>query len=373
MNCQDVQGQLSDYLDFSLSAAQLALVKKHLAACPPCREEAEVLSECIRQVGTLPVLDVPLGFTQRVMSHVREEATQPSFWQRFLLPLSGKLPAQATAVVIVGFLGIYLLQREQPQQQLTIAREAITPAATSEQDSTLLVAKEPNSPKTSAIPQTQSSPTQAAQIAPSVQQPGSNSQDESRSHVEPMAALAPAVESVPDPSLREPTAPGAPVRPKPVVSGTPVPTAPMPPSSGANSFSNRSDPDISAFRASPINIEPFADLELILRRHTAPPAIDGGDVRKTDVGQAAAPRPIERLMAAIPDRTRPQTIWINVPEDQYESFKSELYTIGIIESESRVPMLREQTGGYADRQIRVKLTAVPAPETASPNNALTDR
>ena len=146
----------------------------------------------------------------------------------------------------------------------------------------------------------------------------------------------------------------------------------MPASSGANSFSNRPEPDISAFRAGPIKIEPFADLELILRRHTAP-LTTGGDVRNSEFGQAAAPRPIERLMAAIPDRTRPQTIWINVPEDQYESFKSELHTIGIIESESRVPMLREQTGGYADRQIRVKLTAVPPVETASPNDAPTDR
>jgi hypothetical protein len=320
------------------------------------------------------VLDVPLGFTQRVMSHVREEATQPRFWHRFLLPLSGKLPAQATAVVIVGFLGIYLLQREQPQQQLTMAPEAITPAATSEQHSTPLAAKEPSSPKTSASPQPQSLPKQGTtQIAPSVQQPGSNSRQESSSHTEPTAAQPPAVESVPDPLLSEPAGPGAPVRPTPVVSGTPVPAAPMPPSSGANSFSNRSDPDISAFRASPINIEPFADLELILRRHTGPSATDGGDVRKTEVGQAAVPRPIDRLIAAIPDRTRPQTIWINVPEDQYESFKGELYTIGIIESESRVPMLREQTGGYADRQIRVKLTAVPAAETASPNDAPTAR
>ncbi|HEX2226134.1 MAG TPA: DUF2275 domain-containing protein [Candidatus Binatia bacterium] len=369
MNCQDVQGQLSDYLDFSLSAAQLALIKKHLAACPPCREEAEVLSECIREVGTLPVLDVPLGFTQRVMSHVREEATQPSFWQRFFLPLTGKLPAQATAVVIIGILGIYLLQTEQPQQQLTMAPEAITPAATNEQDSTPLPAKEPSSPTASAGPKPQSSPTQGnGQIAPAVQQPSILRE---QSHVEPTTAPLPSAESVPEPVVPETTVPSAPIITTPVVS--PGSTAPMPANSGANSFSNRPEPDISsAFRASPINIEPFADLELILRRHTAP-LTTGGDVRNTELGQAAAPRPIERLMAAIPDRSRPQTIWINVPEDQYESFKSELYTIGIIESESRVPMLREQTGGYADRQIRVKLTAVPPADTSSPNTAPADR
>jgi hypothetical protein len=71
-------------------------------------------------------------------------------------------------------------------------------------------------------------------------------------------------------------------------------------------------------------------------------------------------------MAAIPDHTRPQTIWINVPETQYEEFKQELFKLGIIEAESRVPMLREQAS-QADGQIRVKLTALPHGEAAAPN------
>jgi hypothetical protein len=132
-------------------------------------------------------------------------------------------------------------------------------------------------------------------------------------------------------------------------------------------FPPLSGSDIPALRPSPPAIEPFADLELVLRRHTAPANIDSsGPVHKADLGQAGA-RPIERLMAAIPDHTRPQTIWINVPENQYEYFKNELYIIGSIESESRVPMLREQPIGHADGQIRVKLTALPAAETATPN------
>ena len=101
-------------------------------------------------------------------------------------------------------------------------------------------------------------------------------------------------------------------------------------------------------------------------------AESAGVPRKAEVDRTAAPRPIERLMAAIPDHTRPQTIWINVPQNQYEQFKNELYMLGIIESEIRVPMLREPTAGHADGQVRVKLTALPAGE-AAPQNPPTDR
>jgi hypothetical protein len=78
-------------------------------------------------------------------------------------------------------------------------------------------------------------------------------------------------------------------------------------------------------------------------------------------------RAIDRLMAAIPDHTRPQTIWITVPKDQYEQFKKELQTLGNMESETRVPMLRDQSASQADGHIRVKLTALPAADKPAAN------
>jgi anti-sigma factor RsiW len=179
MNCQDVQGQLSDYLDLSLSAARRALIEGHLAACPPCSEEAELLGESIRQVAALPALDMPLGFVQRVMSCVREEETPQGFWQRFLLPLSGKLPIQATAVVVAGFLGVYLLQNEQPQQQISQTAQMMTAADNPTQDSAPPTAEKPSVPTTPAVPRLQSPRAQQTpQIASSRQHAPSNSRQE---------------------------------------------------------------------------------------------------------------------------------------------------------------------------------------------------
>jgi hypothetical protein len=372
MNCQEVQGQLSDYADLSLSSAQLVLVQEHLAACPPCREEAELLEETIREVASLPLLDTPLGFAQRVMSHVREMESKPSFWQRLLLPLSGKIPAPAIALVVVGFLGIYLLQKEEPQ----LTSVQTTNAGAVRDESAQSPAATFSSPEITPIRPTET--PLAKYETPSAsfnQRIRPDLPKESKSRVEtssiPPADGAPAI-SLPASPSNEPA-----LRTTPIVSGSPV-SSPSPSRSGnGSSFSPAMEPDAVALRAAPAAIEPFADLELVLRRHITSPAEIRGDVagtwnaeaRQASIERPASPRPIDRLMAAIPDRTRPQTIWINVPENQYEEFKRELHALGMIESEARVPLLRDQGVSHSDGQIRVKLTALPAGETATPNSA----
>src|SRR5215467_13435655 len=116
MNCEEVQAQLSDYLEKTLSAADLNIIEAHLSACAPCRMETDYLSECIHQVASLPMVDPPVGFTQRVMARVHEIDETPSFWQRWLLPLRIKIPVQATAVILVGILAVYLLEKEPPKK-----------------------------------------------------------------------------------------------------------------------------------------------------------------------------------------------------------------------------------------------------------------
>jgi hypothetical protein len=145
--------------------------------------------------------------------------------------------------------------------------------------------------------------------------------------------------------------------------------------SGTPAFPFESDP-ATAFRSAPSAIVPFADYELVVRRHGRPPAELRGDVtgavRKTEMSQAderpsTTPRAIDRLMAAMPDHARSQTIWVTVPKNLYEQFKKELHALGTIESETRVPLLRDQTAAQTDGQIRVKLTAIPVADSSTPN------
>ncbi|MGH7926318.1 MAG: zf-HC2 domain-containing protein, partial [Candidatus Binatia bacterium] len=213
MNCQEVQTQLSDYLDLSLGPTRLVLLKEHLEACSPCREEAELLSESIRRVAVLPLLETPLGFTQRVMSQVRETETQSSFWQRLLLPLSGKMPVPATALVIVGILGIYLLQKQEPHRQLAPATEVIT-ADANKQGSAPLTESESSAPANPPVAQPDSSLAQPSASMPSADQrlqPGRR--DETRRRLANAVLPPSSSPPVPSSSAPEPSEPA--IRPTP--------------------------------------------------------------------------------------------------------------------------------------------------------------
>lgn len=377
MNCEEIQAQLSDYLDRSLGAAPMALVDEHLAACPPCREETELLSETIRQVVALPLVEPPLGFTQRVMAHVREIEQQPGLWQRVFLPLRQKLPVQATALVLLGILGAYLLQKEETHKQLT----AIQPPQVTDgikQDSAPARQALP-APPTTSTSKTIASPKRSADE--STKQPASSRAP----HLDSVArreraqiagsSAAKSTDSLPPATAVAAPEPGD--RPAPMISGTAVANHISSQGGGGSltlAFPFESDPQ-TAFRSAPSAIVPFADYELVVRRHGRPPAESRGDVtaamRKAEIGQATerplTPRAIDRLMAAIPDHARPQTIWVTVPKNLYEQFKKELHALGTIESETQVPLLRDQTAAQTDGQIRVRLTAMPGAESSTPN------
>jgi Putative zinc-finger/Predicted integral membrane protein (DUF2275) len=375
MNCDEIQAQLSEYLDRSLGAAPMALVEEHLAACPPCREETELLRETIGQVAALPSVEPPLGFTQRVMAHVREIEPQPGLWHRLFLPLRQKLPVQATALVMLGILGAYLLQKEEMHRQLT----AIQPAQVTDgikQDSAPAPQAFPVPPTTST---SKSNASANRSTDEPTEQPASSRVPQPHSVARRERAESPAPKSTD--RLRSATPVAAPEpgdRAAPMISGTAVAnhvSSQGGGGSGTPAFPFESDP-ATAFRSAPSAIVPFADYELVVRRHGRPPAESRGDVtdavRKAEMSQAAerpssTPRAIDQLMTAIPDQARPQTIWVTVPKNLYEQFKKELHALGTIESETEVPLLRDQTAAQTDGQIRVKLTAMPGADSPTPN------
>ncbi len=120
MNCEQVQARLSEYLEKSLEREVLEAVESHLSSCPRCQAEAEFLAESVRRVADLPSVEPPLGFSQRVMTRVREEAERPRLWQRLFLPISVKIPIHAAALLLVGGFAVVLYQANMPpEMQLT--------------------------------------------------------------------------------------------------------------------------------------------------------------------------------------------------------------------------------------------------------------
>jgi hypothetical protein len=119
MNCDQIQEHLSEFFDNRLNDANRCEIENHLASCPRCLPEAKQLRDGINAVAGLPEVEPPAGFSQRVMARIREEAAEPTLWERLFQPLRIKIPLHATALLLVVGLTVYLYQANHSVQKLS--------------------------------------------------------------------------------------------------------------------------------------------------------------------------------------------------------------------------------------------------------------
>jgi hypothetical protein len=374
MNCQEVQARLSDYLEKSLDAANLENIESHLSTCAICHVEADHLSECIRQVSTLPMVGPPIGFTQRVMAHVLETERQPSFWERLVFPLRIKIPIQATAVVVIGILAVYLLDKEPLQKPSLMTSE-------------FSKSQVPRLEQSNAAPETsaglQSAPANSNDLAIAPAQSSANPvskapQTKTADASEPLpansaASVAEKRSDSSSPSLSPTESRG---RASGIIAGTPVINT----GAGSRQYFSPAEFASGLLRSGPVSIEPFADYEMVFRlqsqlqdqaRRENPPASEKSNPRPV-AGRQGGSEVLDRLLEAVADSTQPQTVWVTVPKSQYEQLKRELRALGTIESEAQIPLLRYEPGAQTNGQLQIKLTVFPVPEAnrttpSSPN------
>ena len=116
MKCDEVQNSLSDFFEGSLSTEEINEIQSHLSACSRCQGEAEKLTQTRRAVKNLSPVQAPPGFSQRVMAQVGEEGQKTSFWKRNFPAI--RVIVTVNVVALLGFLGITLLLKrgEVPQE-----------------------------------------------------------------------------------------------------------------------------------------------------------------------------------------------------------------------------------------------------------------
>jgi hypothetical protein len=118
--CEEIQAWLSDYLEGTLESGRHRAMEDHLYLCPICLAESESLADTIKSVGNLPLVEPPPGFSRRVMVQVREEAARPGLWERLFLPFRIKVPLQVAMLLLVCILSIYVYQKnEMPQRKIS--------------------------------------------------------------------------------------------------------------------------------------------------------------------------------------------------------------------------------------------------------------
>jgi Putative zinc-finger len=117
MNCHDARESLSAFLDEALAPEERQRVALHLEGCPECRRELARLEQTVALLHRVEPARAPVGFVDAVTA-----AARPRPWYRraaaaVFLPFSVKLPAEATALVMLALLAVYVFERTPALQE----------------------------------------------------------------------------------------------------------------------------------------------------------------------------------------------------------------------------------------------------------------
>jgi len=104
MSCHDARESLSAFLDEALAPDERQRVAQHLEGCSECQRELARLEQTVALLHRVEPARAPVGFVDAVTA-----AARPRPWYRrvaaaVFLPFSVKLPAEATALVMVALL-----------------------------------------------------------------------------------------------------------------------------------------------------------------------------------------------------------------------------------------------------------------------------
>jgi len=370
MTCAEVQLLLSEYIEKSLDAVRMKAVEAHLLSCSGCRGETEDLTDCIQQISELPLLDPPIGFTQRVMAHVREIETRPSLWRRVFLPFRVGVPIQATAVVLVAVLAIFLYPKESqirdtdtsqpipsisPPQLFSDKGSGAKPVQPTESAQTVAKDNLPATSKTDAV----QSP--AAERKEAVPRPAPLKKQEALRTQPPERAEANSAGDVKDPFARR-----GPIQAQEIATGMER-SRPSGDSFGIGPTiggSLRPGFFLPERSLSPVT-EPSADAEFIVKRRDTQRREQNNVARSEATQQGAessiAPAVATQSLAASPTTVR-EIRWFAVPADQYDQFRKELLSEARIESEKAIGASERDSALKSNRELLIKVVILSQTE-----------
>jgi Predicted integral membrane protein (DUF2275) len=404
MNCQEVQKFLSEFLDQSLDVERFQTVSDHLAACSLCSEEMASLAECQRLVSGLPAVEPPMGFTTRVMAHVRDAARKPSLWDRLFSPLRIKIPLQATAVVLIAVLAVYIYQKEPLQRESEVSFRpensfekqgetdklaAIETPAPTAPAKTKQVGEETKAhvqefkdsaqlkkPQSLSITKEQHEPTEGNQlVAPRAARSQEPIRPPATFTPTPLQEKSPAASEADSPRMEQSSAPGEARRKR-------APQSEKESASRDTAFRKRSSEPVERTTAS--SLDPLssgavigaalpADRELTIRlsepvrddKNTGDRLASGGaqsELRSLTLQEEA--KNFDQARKHAVQTGQLQTVWVTTARNQYPLFKKELAELGNIEVESSTPELKSDAIAKSSDRLRIKVTILPPPSSA---------
>lgn len=319
MNCHDARESLSAYLDEALDPDERRQVAAHLEGCAECRRELARLEQTVALLRRVEPARAPVGFVDRVTA-----AARPRPWYRraaaaIFLPFSVKLPAEATALVMIALLAVYVFERT-PALRESARQQPAGPEAKRE---------EPSGTRSYEI---------------------SRSMGERRDAVRAQSGAQPAPAS---PALDATTAPpSAPSRPEPAPAAPPpAATAPAAPSSSAKGegtaegrlAENRQPPAEQG--AEPARAAPAAPRLAAKRAAPSADVVAGIAVRDRDAAERDLAELIARVGGRETGRRREEEATLVeavIPQARYAEFTQSLARLGAWRVDAERPDLPAQ-------------------------------
>ena len=368
MNCDEIQTRLSEYVEKSLDAISAKGIELHLLSCSRCRVEAESLAECMQQVASLPMVDPPLGFIQRVMAHVRDIDKTPTLWERLFFPLRVKIPLQATAVVLVGALAIVLSHKEESSNRQVSSDHGVATIASPtpsekknepSKDSTIVVEPSARDQKTSQSPTTE--------LAKQFSQQNQFNKAAAATPAPAKAQSAPPAATQLADETRQEDKKEAPRRP--AIPAQEVSTSGEVQRSRGDAFglgaavealrqpSLRPGPFLVERSLSPLS-EPSADVEFVVRRKLRERREQKDAASFDAVSQNAEAKRASPAPAAPKTSSLTEIRWFTVPIDHFEQFKKELAAEATIESERTPGVMENDFAQKTGRELLIKVNII---------------
>ncbi|HEX5606061.1 MAG TPA: zf-HC2 domain-containing protein [Candidatus Binatia bacterium] len=378
MTCAEVQRLLSEYIEKSLDTIRMKAVETHLLSCSGCRAATEGLMDCIRQISELPLLDPPIGFTQRVMAHVREIEARPSRWRRVLAPFRVSAPLQATAVVLIAVLAVFLYQKE-PQirdNPVAPAIPSILPSQPlSDHGSDDHSGGKPDQP-TASTQRRADIPRQASSTANAVRSSTTESRKKASAatvtdQVKPKTPSSPHPEANSGGDIKNPLSRRGPIQAQEIATGmeglrSSSDSFGFGPTIGGSLRPGFFLPERSL---SPIT-EPSADAEFVVRRREAQMRDQNSIARSESARQSAesdvAPAVAKQSSATSSSPSSSINLreirWFSVPADQYDQFRKDLASEASIDSEKTIGVSERDFALKSNRELLIKVIIVSPAE-----------
>lgn len=102
MKCENIKELMSMYIDNEINEVDKAKFEKHIAQCPQCKEEYEILKDLVLECSEIDEIELPQGFMEELHNKLIEaQMNKPSKFTQFMRRANWKPAVGAVAAVLI--------------------------------------------------------------------------------------------------------------------------------------------------------------------------------------------------------------------------------------------------------------------------------